>query len=567
MDTDSFLTPRKLLQNALARTSSRQSMTSSPSIMAVRTPRTATNNGNATSRFNLLPVLQTPPSRIFSGRVVNPFEPHLSDRLHLPMIASPSLFHRPSTPQNNNSSVCQFEWTIDEVSSLGPAHVEPHETQFLETPDPAAEARLQAAISSFFKENSIVPSPIDYNQRKQKFDLLKQSSEPNRSIVQSAKRRQRDGVAQTVLTLPPVLPPEVEAVLSKFLTFNEDQQQKNNVPTLDESSASSIDHDARDASLRRKLFNIISSDGGAEESETEGADRFSNSLDDLDLIALSPAPVSPEVLTGSQEAERALQQALKRSRYFGSQEALGDVSLSPVIESDNESSFGALSPISRNSMSPSPAKSYELHHSDLDAIYRSTPEPSACSQTDGGHYYSLQQNDTGSQQGSIRHTELTNVLAETNLSNDGETMVSCLSLELSQKSQHSMTPLRRMRRTEHRRSNRKNLSQSFMLETTCATDGDQEQPHKSGDISMCQTAKGLSPIKETPVSIPEQVELRDVNFYRTDSGFNEESQGTGDLSDVSMLSEDLRSTTPGRRGAKCEVKHSSTNYGSSPLRL
>lgn len=188
-------------------------------------------------------------------------------------------------------------------------------------------------------------------------------------------------------------------LLCVLVSLSQDQQQKNNVPTLDESSASSIDHDARDASLRRKLFNIISSDGGAEESETEGADRFSNSLDDLDLIALSPAPVSPEVLTGSQEAERALQQALKRSRYFGSQEALGDVSLSPVIESDNESSFGALSPISRNSMSPSPAKSYELHHSDLDAIYRSTPEPSACSQTDGGHYYSLQQNDTGSQQG------------------------------------------------------------------------------------------------------------------------------------------------------------------------
>ncbi|XP_049547068.1 protein aurora borealis [Anopheles darlingi] len=570
MDSDSFLTPRKLLQNALARTSSRQSMTSSPSIMAVRTPRTATNNASTASRFNLFPVLQTPPSRILSGRVVNPFEPHLTERLHLPMIASPSLFHRPSTPQNHNSSVCQFEWTIDEVSSLGPAHVEPHETQFLETPDPVAEARVQAAISSFFKENSIVPSPIDNNQRKQKVDLLKQSNEPSGSLGQPAKRRQRDGIAQTVLTLPPVLPAEVEAVLSKFLTFNEDQQQKNNVPTLDESLASSIDHDARDASLRRKLFNIISPDGEAEESETEGADRFPNSLDDLDLIALSPAPVSPEVLTGSQEAEGALQQDLKRSRYFGSHEGLGDVSLSPVIESDSESSFGALSPISRNSMSPSPAKSNDLHHSDLDAIYRSTPEPSACSQTDGDHYYSLQQNDPGNQQGSIRHTELTNVLAETNLSNDsGETMVSCLSLELSQKSQHSMTPLRRMRRTEHRRSNRKNLSQSFMLETTCTTssDGDQEQRHKSGDASMCETAKGLSPIKEAGTNIPEpeKVELRDVNFYRTDSGFNEESQGNGDLSDVSMLSEDRRSTTPGRKEAISEIKRS--NHGSSPLRL
>ncbi|XP_052862827.1 protein aurora borealis [Anopheles cruzii] len=566
MDSDSFLTPRKLLQTALARTSSRQSMTSSPSIMAVGTPRAATS-----SRFNLLPVMHTPPSRMLHGRVVNPFEPHLADRLHLPMIGSPSLFNRPSTPQN--SSLSQFEWTIDELSSLGPANVEAHETQFHETPDPAVEARVQAAISSYFKEHSIVPSPIDSHLRGQKVVLSKQSVDPGTSSVRSG-RKQCIGVAQTVLTFPPTLPPEVEDVLGKFLTFNEDQQQKHGV-SLDESSASSsIDHEARDASLRRKLFSIFNpnEDGGTSDADVTGP--LSDSLDDIDLLALSPAPISPEVMVGSGETD-SFQQDMKRSRYYGSREMLcnGDISLSPVIESEDDSSFGALSPISKTSLSPpEPTTSHDPHHSDVDAIYRSTPEPSACSQGDA-LYFTLQQNE--SQQGSIKHTELTNVLADASLFNDCDTVTSS-SLELSQKSQHSMTPLRRMRRKETRRTNRKNLSQSFMLETPKdeSVQGPNHGTGTEGLFAKHGLVKELPRITEVSGAVPEKV-LRAVNFYRTDSGFNEESQ-SNDLSDVSMLSEDFRST-PGKKAhrfgggdlrALSSQATKSCNHGSSStLRL
>lgn len=64
-------------------------------------------------------------------------------------IYSPSLFRLPSTPQLSST---QFEWTIDEVSSLNPANVEAHETQFISTIDPEIEAKAQAAINSYFKE-------------------------------------------------------------------------------------------------------------------------------------------------------------------------------------------------------------------------------------------------------------------------------------------------------------------------------------------------------------------------------------------------------------------------------
>lgn len=69
-------------------------------------------------------------------------------------INSPSLFHRPATPQLCSTQL-EFEWTIDEVSSLNPANVEAHETQFVSVIDPEVEAKAQAAISSYFKEQII----------------------------------------------------------------------------------------------------------------------------------------------------------------------------------------------------------------------------------------------------------------------------------------------------------------------------------------------------------------------------------------------------------------------------
>lgn len=53
------------------------------------------------------------------------------------------------------STQLDFEWTIDEVSSLNPANVEAHETQFVSVVDPEVEAKAQAAISSYFKERII----------------------------------------------------------------------------------------------------------------------------------------------------------------------------------------------------------------------------------------------------------------------------------------------------------------------------------------------------------------------------------------------------------------------------
>lgn len=62
------------------------------------------------------------------------------------------------------STQLEFEWTIDEVSSLNPANVEAHETQFVSVVDPELEAKAQAAISSYFKEQIIGKQILNFYQ-------------------------------------------------------------------------------------------------------------------------------------------------------------------------------------------------------------------------------------------------------------------------------------------------------------------------------------------------------------------------------------------------------------------
>lgn len=99
----------------------------------------------------------------------------------------------------------------------------------------------------------------------------------------------RDNSCQTELTLPPILPKHVEDALRPYFTYTQDQQI---TPTKDCDSqfnttmqyASAIDHDARDASLRRKLF----------QNFANTSDHSSEYERDVNLD--SPAPQTPEMV-------------------------------------------------------------------------------------------------------------------------------------------------------------------------------------------------------------------------------------------------------------------------------
>lgn len=120
--------------------------------------------------------------------------------------------------------------------------------------------------------------------RDQKIILSKQLREtPSRRIT-------RDNSCQTELTLPPVLPKEVEEALRPYFTYTQNQQRtpvkisKSPSDNISMSSDSVIDHDARDASLRRKLFQIYAN---TSEHSTESK---------RDVYLDSPAPQTPEMV-------------------------------------------------------------------------------------------------------------------------------------------------------------------------------------------------------------------------------------------------------------------------------
>ena len=131
-----------------------------------------------------------------------------------------------------------------------------------------------------------VPSPVDCPLRGQKIIL--------KDIIEGSglrrKKRTRDGCCQTELTFPAKLPKELEDALAPFFSYSENQQQSPNKEncdiTMNSTANTTIDYEARDASLRRKLFqtSATSSELSCLEHERE--------ILQLD----SPTPQSPQMV-------------------------------------------------------------------------------------------------------------------------------------------------------------------------------------------------------------------------------------------------------------------------------
>lgn len=294
---------------------------STPNVRRNLNLATASLKKNA-SKFLLFPMAtNTPsPSRLTTRIVKNPFENHLAERLLLPVISSPSLFHHPSTPKQ---SLCEhFEWTIDEVSSLNPVNLIPHETQFKQDIDPIVEARAQDAIRSFFAEHKIVPSPKDCALRKHKIILKDQSltcnimSSTAKSMTDVSPNKRRDSVSQTTLTFPPTLSKEVEDMLQKFQICDEDDDKRTD-DSLPDNDKSMMDL----STLRRKLFINPSTPKHLIMDEEVSYE-----------INLSPAPKTPDLAI----PKRVMSSAQKMQNLSFGSDMFGE--LSPI--GNTNSSFG-----------------------------------------------------------------------------------------------------------------------------------------------------------------------------------------------------------------------------------
>ncbi|KAL4710459.1 hypothetical protein ACJJTC_008861 [Scirpophaga incertulas] len=139
-----------------------------------------------------------------------------------------------------------FRWDIDQACVLVPAHIEACNSQFEPSPDPALERIAEEATERFFSQEMVMPSPLESSKKvKPVFTGLHTSIENNIKQTSSITEKTvilKDVSAQTVLTLPPELPPEIEKILQPFCTFTQDQ----NISGDYEITAN--------GSLRRKLF-------------------------------------------------------------------------------------------------------------------------------------------------------------------------------------------------------------------------------------------------------------------------------------------------------------------------
>ncbi|XP_065155213.1 LOW QUALITY PROTEIN: uncharacterized protein bora [Atheta coriaria] len=159
---------------------------------------------------------QTPPARI--TKLKNPFEQVLREHLGTNFI-SPTLFTK-KTPVKK-----EFSWTIDELSMLQPAEIDENSSHQFESPE--HDEVTQSRIDSYFSMQQILPSPMLPCEG---VPLIKPDREvfsPTSTTTSSLPAHPvqiTSSSAQTVLTLPPVLPEEVERVLKPYFSFTQDQQ-------------------------------------------------------------------------------------------------------------------------------------------------------------------------------------------------------------------------------------------------------------------------------------------------------------------------------------------------------
>ncbi|KAK6639801.1 hypothetical protein RUM43_008076 [Polyplax serrata] len=164
----------------------------------------------------------SPPSKNVSF-VKNPFEHAklLKERLSQPL-CSPSLFKTVSSPAQNDD----FTWSIEDISMLRPADIDENPSQDFDSWfSPVTESQAQEAINRFFSSRlADMDSPLKVDVEKK---YVKTGEKCN--ILCEEKSIQTD------MTLPPILPPDVEAILSRYCIFRDVNKEINN--TLSDADA------------------------------------------------------------------------------------------------------------------------------------------------------------------------------------------------------------------------------------------------------------------------------------------------------------------------------------------
>ncbi|XP_041976544.1 protein aurora borealis [Aricia agestis] len=189
----------------------------------------------------------TPPPKV---KVRNPFDRALIERLHKP-ICSPGMCK--IYKKKNRGS---FRWEIDQTCTLVPADIVVCSSQFEPSPDPALEKIAEEANEKFFSQEMVMPSPLESSKKVKPLIASFESSVQTTTSIESVHTKEtKDVSAQTMLTFPPILPPEIEKILEPYCNYTEE----NDIFGEYEITAN--------GSLRRKLFFEEQSDKDYYDSE------------------------------------------------------------------------------------------------------------------------------------------------------------------------------------------------------------------------------------------------------------------------------------------------------------
>lgn len=184
-------------------------------------------NAYKNSVIEKMPIYSPPPKNI--SFVKNPFEHArlLKERLSQP-ICSPSIFQTVVSP----SQASEFSWSIEDISSFRPAQIDENPSQDFDSWfSPATENEAQEAINKFFSSHIVhMESPV-------LSEIKKNSSSLDDTPIKE-KPILIDTWSQTTLSFPSVLPPDVEAILNTYYSFNSNQANQNDDLNTSNSSVS-----------------------------------------------------------------------------------------------------------------------------------------------------------------------------------------------------------------------------------------------------------------------------------------------------------------------------------------
>uniref|UniRef100_A0A1B6EC64 Protein aurora borealis n=3 Tax=Clastoptera arizonana TaxID=38151 RepID=A0A1B6EC64_9HEMI len=198
------------------------------------------SSSNYNNTVSNVPQFKTPPSAIKKIRPFNPFNVGLHERLESTTV-SPNVFSSVVSPSQDSEVM---KWTIEDLSSIKPAPIDENIEPSSEPDDP----KIQEAIERYFSETHLVSSPFETSKKWATPSLGDEhilskladnavASTPHNDLVKIIHTN--DVQVQTTLSLPPILPEQVEVVLRPFFNIEEDQPEEFNLSN---------------SSMRRKLF-------------------------------------------------------------------------------------------------------------------------------------------------------------------------------------------------------------------------------------------------------------------------------------------------------------------------